>query len=111
VETEIAAATLVALGCTRAQGFLFAKPCPAWDIESVLDHGIPKFAEKSQTTADMPDGVVEGPTVGSPAKQISCGGHGTPNALRRPPLPAGQSIQSHCSLRVQLDSANVGPLI
>ena len=46
VETEIAAATLVALGCTRAQGFLFAKPSPAWDIESVLDHGIAKFREK-----------------------------------------------------------------
>ena len=46
VETEIAAATLVALGCTRAQGFLFAKPCPAWEIESVLDHGIPTFSEK-----------------------------------------------------------------
>ena len=43
VETEIAAATLVALGCTRAQGFLFAKPGPAWEIESVLDHGIPTF--------------------------------------------------------------------
>jgi len=46
VETEIAAATLVELGGTRAQGFLFAKPCPAWDIESVLDHGIPTFGEK-----------------------------------------------------------------
>ena len=46
VETEIAAATLVELGGTRAQGFLFAKPCPAWEIESVLDHGIPTFGEK-----------------------------------------------------------------
>jgi diguanylate cyclase (GGDEF)-like protein len=46
VETEIAAATLVALGCSRAQGFLFAKPGPAWEIESVLDRGIPKFGEK-----------------------------------------------------------------
>lgn len=43
VETELAAATLVALGCNRAQGFLFAKPCPAWEIESILDHGIPEF--------------------------------------------------------------------
>jgi len=34
LETEIAAATLVALGGTRAQGFLFAKPCPAWEMIS-----------------------------------------------------------------------------
>ena len=47
LETEIAAATLVALGGTRAQGFLFAKPCPAWDLESVLDHGIPNLGEKA----------------------------------------------------------------
>jgi len=43
VETEVAAATLVALGCTRAQGFLFAKPSPAWEIESVLASRMPSF--------------------------------------------------------------------
>jgi EAL domain-containing protein (putative c-di-GMP-specific phosphodiesterase class I) len=43
VETEVAATTLVALGCTRAQGFLFAKPCPAWEIESVFESGMPSF--------------------------------------------------------------------
>lgn len=43
VETEVAATTLMALGCTRAQGFLFAKPCPAWEIESVLGSRIPSF--------------------------------------------------------------------
>jgi len=43
VETEVAATTLMALGCTRAQGFLFAKPCPPWDIESVLGSMMPSF--------------------------------------------------------------------
>ena len=36
VETELAAATLVALGCNRAQGFLYAKPCDADEMDSVL---------------------------------------------------------------------------
>ena len=40
METEVAAATLVALGCTRAQGFLYAKPCPASEIEPIIDAGI-----------------------------------------------------------------------
>jgi len=39
VETELAAAALIELGCTRAQGFLFAKPGPAPDIEPALDVG------------------------------------------------------------------------
>jgi len=43
VETEVAAATLMALGCTRAQGFLFAKPSPAWEIDSVLGSRMPSF--------------------------------------------------------------------
>src|ERR1700712_5025834 len=37
VETELAAATLVALGCTRAQGFLYAKPCSADELENILE--------------------------------------------------------------------------
>ena len=37
VETELAAATLVALGCHRAQGFLYAKPTSAEEMESVLE--------------------------------------------------------------------------
>ena len=37
VETEIAAATLVALGCERAQGFLYAKPCGVSELESYLE--------------------------------------------------------------------------
>jgi len=37
VETEVAAATLIALGCTRAQGFLYAKPCPAQELDTILD--------------------------------------------------------------------------
>ena len=40
VETEIAAATLVALGCTRAQGFLFAGPRPPTEIEPMIASGI-----------------------------------------------------------------------
>ena len=37
VETELAATTLIALGCVHAQGFLYGKPCPADEFESVLD--------------------------------------------------------------------------
>jgi len=36
VETELAAATLVALGCNRAQGYLYAKPCSADELEHIL---------------------------------------------------------------------------
>jgi EAL domain-containing protein (putative c-di-GMP-specific phosphodiesterase class I) len=36
VETEIAAATLLALGCVHAQGFLFREPCTAEDLELIL---------------------------------------------------------------------------
>lgn len=43
VETDVAAATLVALGCTRVQGFLFAKPSPAWEIESILGSRMPSL--------------------------------------------------------------------
>ena len=43
VETDVAAATLVALGCTRVQGFLFAKPSPAWEVESILGSRMPSF--------------------------------------------------------------------
>jgi diguanylate cyclase (GGDEF)-like protein len=39
VETEIAAATLVDLGCTRAQGFLFAGPRPPTEIEPMIASG------------------------------------------------------------------------
>jgi len=37
VETELAATTLIALGCVRAQGFLYAKPCPAQELDAILD--------------------------------------------------------------------------
>lgn len=37
VETELAAATLVALGCNRAQGFLYAKPGSADEVENILE--------------------------------------------------------------------------
>ncbi len=36
VETEVAAATLVALGCRRAQGYLYARPASATDLEPML---------------------------------------------------------------------------
>jgi diguanylate cyclase (GGDEF)-like protein len=39
VETEIAATTLVDLGCTHAQGFLFSGPRPPADIELMLATG------------------------------------------------------------------------
>jgi diguanylate cyclase (GGDEF)-like protein len=39
VETTLAATTLLKLGCTRAQGFLFAKPLTAQDAEWALEHG------------------------------------------------------------------------
>jgi EAL domain-containing protein (putative c-di-GMP-specific phosphodiesterase class I) len=37
VETDVAAATLIALGCVHAQGFLYAKPCPAQELDTILD--------------------------------------------------------------------------
>jgi diguanylate cyclase (GGDEF)-like protein len=37
VESQLAAAILLDLGCTRAQGFLFSKPYAAQDIEWALD--------------------------------------------------------------------------
>lgn len=40
VETEIAASTLVGLGCTRAQGFLFAGPRPPAEIEHMIRTGL-----------------------------------------------------------------------
>ncbi len=46
VETEIAAATLVALGCKRAQGFLYAKPCGPEELENVLE--MKRFAVQEQ---------------------------------------------------------------
>lgn len=39
VETQLAAATLVELGCVQAQGFLYAKPCGAIELESYLERG------------------------------------------------------------------------
>jgi EAL domain-containing protein (putative c-di-GMP-specific phosphodiesterase class I) len=36
VGTGVAAATLIALGCQHAKGFLYAKPVPAEDIEQLL---------------------------------------------------------------------------
>lgn len=39
VETEIAATTLVEMGCTHAQGFLFSGPRPPADIERILAAG------------------------------------------------------------------------
>jgi EAL domain-containing protein (putative c-di-GMP-specific phosphodiesterase class I) len=33
----VAAATLIALGCIRAQGFLYAKPCLPVEIETMLE--------------------------------------------------------------------------
>lgn len=38
VQTQVAAATLVALGCERAQGFLYAEPCGTTQLESYLEN-------------------------------------------------------------------------
>jgi EAL domain-containing protein (putative c-di-GMP-specific phosphodiesterase class I) len=38
VETPLQRDCLVSLGCRRAQGYLFARPVPASDAETVLDH-------------------------------------------------------------------------
>ncbi|MEP6559993.1 MAG: EAL domain-containing protein [Nakamurella sp.] len=38
VETQCAADILLALGCRRAQGYLFAKPFPAEEVEWALEH-------------------------------------------------------------------------
>ncbi len=41
VETTLAATTLLELGCTRAQGYLFAKPLTTQDAEWALEHENP----------------------------------------------------------------------
>jgi EAL domain-containing protein (putative c-di-GMP-specific phosphodiesterase class I) len=38
VETELQRSCLVGLGCTRAQGYLFAQPSAAPEAEALLDH-------------------------------------------------------------------------
>jgi len=38
VETDIQRTALLALGCRRGQGYHFARPMPATDIEALLDH-------------------------------------------------------------------------
>jgi Amt family ammonium transporter len=40
VETEVQRRALVELGCTYAQGFLFARPVPAVDLDEVLSAGV-----------------------------------------------------------------------
>jgi len=42
VETRAQAEALRALGCPRAQGFLFSKPVPAEDVERLLTDGLPR---------------------------------------------------------------------
>jgi EAL domain-containing protein (putative c-di-GMP-specific phosphodiesterase class I) len=36
VETEVARSTLLGLGCTSAQGYLFSRPVPAEEISALL---------------------------------------------------------------------------
>jgi EAL domain-containing protein (putative c-di-GMP-specific phosphodiesterase class I) len=38
VETELQRESLLVLGCTRAQGYLFGHPVAAHDAETALDH-------------------------------------------------------------------------
>jgi EAL domain-containing protein (putative c-di-GMP-specific phosphodiesterase class I) len=42
VETRSQAEALRDLGCRRAQGFLFAKPLPAEEVERLLTDGLPR---------------------------------------------------------------------
>ncbi len=78
VETEIAAATLVDLGCTHAQGFLFAGPRPAQEIEPMLASGIcpPMLGLDNGSTVETaviplirPASSYDGPAV--PARRAS----------------------------------------
>jgi EAL domain-containing protein (putative c-di-GMP-specific phosphodiesterase class I) len=74
VETEIAAAILVELGCTHAQGFLFAGPRPPADIELMLAAGgcPPATEPSSHARVDAPVAPLRtasgfsGPTVPPP---------------------------------------------
>lgn len=43
VETQAQIDTLVELKCSSAQGFFFARPMPAADVEKLLIKGLPKF--------------------------------------------------------------------
>jgi diguanylate cyclase (GGDEF)-like protein len=49
VETSLAAKTLLELGCTRAQGFLFAKPLTAQDAEWALDREESRLPDTAAT--------------------------------------------------------------
>lgn len=76
VETEIAAAMLVDMGCTHAQGFLFAGPRPPSDIELMLAAGgCPPLVRGNQTTVVATEEALrsasgyDGPTAPNPNGQ------------------------------------------
>lgn len=65
VETEIAASTLVNLGCTHAQGFLFSGPRPSADIEQMLVSGIcPPMSGGTPTPSTPSTGAAVRPPAG-----------------------------------------------
>ncbi len=61
VETRLAATTLLGLGCTRAQGFLFAKPMTDQEAEWVLDRELPlPLARPSNIPSTSPRALTAG---------------------------------------------------
>jgi EAL domain-containing protein (putative c-di-GMP-specific phosphodiesterase class I) len=61
VETRLAATTLLGLGCTRAQGFLFAKPMTDQEAEWVLDRELPlPLARPSNIPSTWPRALTAG---------------------------------------------------
>ncbi|MGS0683993.1 EAL domain-containing protein [Nakamurella sp. GG22] len=54
VETTLAADALLDLGCTRAQGFLFAKPLTAQDAAWALEHETPNYRPPEPEPHSLP---------------------------------------------------------
>ena len=57
VETEAQLAQLTALGCRRAQGYLYSKPLSPEDAEALLSRGEPLGAPR--TAAESADAPLE----------------------------------------------------
>ena len=84
VETEIAAATLVELGCTRAQGFLFAGPRSAQEIGPMIAAGVcpPMLDLDSGDTVETPVIPLIRPAAGYDGPSVPS--HRAPRRFRPP---------------------------
>jgi diguanylate cyclase (GGDEF)-like protein/PAS domain S-box-containing protein len=51
VETDLQRSALVDLGCGKAQGYLFARPMPAFELETLLDQELARSGSSTSTPA------------------------------------------------------------